>query len=109
PGGAQTISQPVDLLPGSNRIEVMASNEETESLPASVTIDYDAPAREPAAPKVFGLAIGVSTFAAPRFKLKFAHLDAQAFADVWKKQEGRLYSSVEFKVLQNEKATKTSI
>jgi hypothetical protein len=57
-------------------------------------------------PKLYVLAIGVSAYANPDFKLGFAAKDAQDFAAAWTRQKDALYRDVVVKVLTDDKATK---
>jgi len=60
-------------------------------------------------PKLYVLAIGVSNYADPKLKLRFAAKDAQDFAASWERQKGELYREVVVKVLTDDKATKDEV
>jgi hypothetical protein len=60
-------------------------------------------------PKLYVLAIGVSKYKDERYNLSYAHRDAEAFAELWKKQAGLMYREVEARVLTDERATRRNI
>jgi uncharacterized caspase-like protein len=60
-------------------------------------------------PKLYVLAVGVSSYADAKLKLAFAAKDAQDFAASWERQKGALYRDVVVKLLTDETATKDQI
>jgi len=107
----QTLEQIVTLpRPGRNEIQVVASNKESVSEPTQVVVEF-----VPNLPKVrtrpslYVLAVGVSKYEKSGLDLTYAHKDAEEFAKVWKRQEGKVYDTVETKVLTNADATKETI
>ena len=60
-------------------------------------------------PKLYVLAVGVSKYQDPELRLGLAAKDALDFGEVWKKQQGPLYSGVEARVLTDALATKGNI
>ncbi len=60
-------------------------------------------------PKLYVLAVGVSKYQDPELRLGLAAKDALDFGEVWKKQQGPLYSGVEARVLTDAQATKGNI
>src|SRR6202042_683950 len=61
-------------------------------------------------PKLYLLAIGVSAYRSKDIpKLAFAAKDARDFAQAMQRQQGKLYKSVEVKILADDKATKDEI
>jgi hypothetical protein len=106
----QSLQQTVTLLPGENTISLLATNAQATSVPATVTITYQAPAEEfKRQPKLHLLSIGVSEYAQQRLNLRYAHLDARDFARSWDSQRGRLYSDVATKLLTNQDASSPRI
>ena len=105
------IDRTVPLVPGENIISVIAKNENGVSQPASLSITYgEAQARKATMkPDLYLLSIGVSTYAVPQYNLRYADKDAQSIANVFKEQEGKLFASVNTKVLLNDNAQKGAI
>ena len=101
----RTIDREVPLQPGSNTIAVIAANQLATSKPTTVQVFCDAAPLKSDAKKALVLAIGISDYRDPNFKLDFAHRDAQDFADAWMTQQGPLYGSVETHVLTNQQAS----
>ena len=60
-------------------------------------------------PVMWGLAIGVSRYDGTTVDLKYADDDAKSLAESLKKQEGRMFSEVNFETLVNEDVTRDSI
>ncbi len=60
-------------------------------------------------PKLYLVAIGVTRYDNPGFRLKYAAKDARDFAASLKSQEGVLYSKVVAKILTDHQATKDNI
>jgi hypothetical protein len=101
------IDQTVTLDPGDNTIAVIASNENGVSQPAIVRVTYQKP--RVSKPNLYLFAVGVSDYADDRYDLRYAHKDAQAFADLFKSQAGKLFDRVETRVLLNADATRDNI
>ncbi len=101
-GKQATIKQCLALSPGENRISVFASTEQTTSEPEIVRVIWKG--EDVYKPNLYVLSIGVSNYQDIRLNLSFAHKDAEAVADVFKAQQGKLYRNVEIKLLLNEKA-----
>jgi|GEM_PF-3263378 len=55
------------------------------------------------------LAVGVSRYKNPKFDLKYAHDDAEAFAALWKAGGARLYDKVEATTLYDDQATTANV
>jgi len=60
-------------------------------------------------PKLYVLAVGVSKYADPSYRLDFAAKDARDVVAVLEKQKGRLYSDVITTVLTDEEATRDNV
>ena len=118
----------VPVPPGESQVSVIAANRFTTSVPATVRVR----ARQPVAPvaptatanrpvpaaggvqfeirpKLYVLAVGVSTYANPDLKLGFPAKDAQDFVAAWTAQKGELYRDVVVKLLVDDKATKDEV
>ena len=68
------------------------------------------PARPPAqGPKLHVLAIGVSEYQRPEYRLGLAAKDARDFAGAMRSQSGRLYRQVEARTLTDGQATRTAV
>jgi WD40 repeat protein len=101
------IHQTVALEPGRNTISAIARNENAVSQPATVVVSYQKP--QAIKPDLYMLAIGVSDHADTRYDLDYADEDAQAMADIFEGQKGKLFGSVDAKVLLNDDATRDNI
>ncbi len=63
----------------------------------------------PSRPRLFILAVGISNYRVPAYKLGLAAKDASDFAAVLKSQAGRNYADVQTRVLTDAKADRASI
>jgi WD40 repeat protein len=97
--------QSLDLDPGDNVVTVEAENRESTSGPRQLQVHRTSQSKNPPQGKLYVLAIGISNYQDPKFKLSFAHKDASDFVDAWKRQAGRLYSEVEAKLVTDRDAT----
>lgn len=106
------LSHRLRLFPGRNEIAFVAENSAATSDADDCRITLNSPATEQKS-RVYVLSIGIAEYAnAGRDleNLKFAAQDATAFAEAVKNHsDGRLYSSVESKVLLNSEADRGSI
>jgi len=89
----------VQLVPGPNKIQVIAFNSDgsVHSIPAESTVNakYD-PAGKP---QLYALVVGIQSFANPEFNLRFSIADATAIADVLKSKASPLFSKVNIEKL----------
>jgi hypothetical protein len=98
----------IPLQLGTNSIAIVASNEKTSSKPDRREVVYEPGSQS--APNLRVLAIGVSKLRSLRMGNRSASADAQAFARVMTQtQQGRLFASVETKILLDEEATREAI
>ena len=104
-----TFSQQVALSPGANQVSVIAANSVSKSAPVTVNVICQAAPPELVLPNCYLLAIGISQYQKQNLNLKYADLDARAFAAAWQNQQGVVYRTVEAKVITNEEATVRSI
>jgi len=58
---------------------------------------------------LYVLSVGVNRYQNPKYDLKYARQDAEAFARIWKGKAGSLYSSVQTTVLADDKATASGL
>ena len=93
------------------KVSLVAENRFGYSDPAIVSLVWKGrnAADEMLFPKLYLVAIGVTEYDNPDFKLKYAAKDARDFAASMKSQEGGLYSKVVTKVLTDQLATKDNI
>ncbi|MFM8330865.1 MAG: hypothetical protein ACKN9T_04185, partial [Candidatus Methylumidiphilus sp.] len=103
------MTEAITLSPGDNQIVVVASNNSGQSEPLSLTVTLKAKQQDLRKPALYVLAIGVSEYANPGFKLNFAHADAEALGQRLKQEEGKLYREVQVKTLTNAEATRAGI
>jgi hypothetical protein len=112
----------VDLPPQDSEVQLFAENRFGVSTAALVqvkwggapapraTVGSAAPGEFQIQPKLYALAIGVSAYENKDIpRLTFAAKDAQDFAQALQRQTGKLYKSVEVKVLTDTKANKDDI
>ncbi|MEZ6132441.1 MAG: caspase family protein [Planctomycetaceae bacterium] len=117
PGGpderlSMTLSHRLKLFPGRNEVAFIAENSSATSAAEDCRIELSvAGSAEPS--KVYVLSIGIAEYANGGKgvdNLKFAADDATAFAELTKKHNsGRLYGSVETRVLLNSEASRAKI
>jgi len=55
------------------------------------------------------LAIGISNYQKPEYRLRFAAKDAQDFSAAMQRQKGRLYRDVEIRLLTDQRATRDDV
>lgn len=107
------IAREMTLTPGENTISVLASNSDSISPAQTVRVFLRKEARpERVQGSLYIVAMGVSKYknsgpAVP--SLDFAHLDAQAFVETWKRQQGVFYRKVESQLLIDEQATAANL
>ena len=98
-----------DLVPGNNIVQVSLGYKGMWLNPQTVIVQRQAAraADKPVTmlPRLFFFAVGVSDYAKTEISLKYPHADAQALAEIFRAQKGRLYSEVNTKVLTNAEAT----
>ncbi len=102
----------IQLSPGENRIEVVASNGRTQSANVGVTVTYRA-SRNKSQGDVRVLAIGISDYKQrmnSQASLNLAARDAKAFTKAISAHEnGKLYDDVHIRLLTNSDATRARI
>lgn len=93
-----------------SEIQVFAENRNGVSVAALTRVKW-AGAREEfiIKPKLYVLAIGVSDYANPGYRLQLAAKDARDFAQAMSAQKGRLYRDVEVKLLTDKEAHRDDI
>jgi len=97
-------------LGASATITLVARAGERTSEPASVKIAWKGSAKKDLLkPKLYVLAIGVSQYRDPSLVLRYAANDAGDIAAALRQQEGRLYGTVEIRVLRDDEATLSHI
>jgi len=95
----------VELVPGENRITLIAVNDkEAESVPVTITVTYRPPAADPTLPAAYVLAVGVTAYGEAIGELPFAAKDAQDIARAVAGQEGRQYRHVAVRLLTDGQA-----
>lgn len=97
--------RPFTLQPGRNVISVTAANAAgtVESTPIEAVVHVQAKARQPA---LYVLAVGVSNYRDSALKLRYAANDATAVIDTLRRQEPRLFTSVQVRPLLDGDATR---
>jgi len=93
-------------------VSVIAQNRSAASEPSTIRLRWKGTvAKEEfeVKPKLYVLAIGVSTYQDADLRLDLASKDALDFSAAWNEQKGLLYSAVEVKALTDAQATKGNI
>ena len=110
-GGEREVQVP--LRDASSTIQLFAENRNGVSTPASLRVNWAAPARTAEStilkPKLYVLAVGVAKYQNPTFNLGLPSKDARDFAAVLTRQKGLLYSDVQVRLLVDADATKDNI
>ena len=101
------VRRDIPLKQGENLIVVYAVNNLGQSAEQAVTVVYR-PSRI-RKPDLYILAIGVRDYAHNRLDLEYADTDAQAIVDVFRGQEGLLFTQVKTRLLLNEQASEDNI
>ena len=100
----------VEIPEKDSEISIIAKNENASSVPASVRIKWTGKSKtDILKPKLYVLAVGVSSYKDKSLSLQFAAKDANDFANIMAKQKGMLYSDVELKLLTDDKSSKNNI
>ena len=96
----------VPLFTGANRITAIAYDEQGFSSNPRY-VDVTSKRTDGVKPNLYVMAVGISKYPklAAKWKLDYAHTDAQALTKALKAQEGSMYGKVMSSVLTNEKAT----
>lgn len=101
------------LPAGDAAIQVFAENRNAASAPAQLTIAQLKPAGgasvERPKPRLFVLAVGISSYDNPDYRLEFAAKDAADFAAAMQKQQGALYGEVEVRLLTDARARRGAV
>jgi WD40 repeat protein len=115
-GAGKSVKESGDLsvpIPARDcEVSVIVENRHAASLPATVRLLWKGIATREEfriKPKLYVLAVGVSTYQDSELRLSLAAKDALDFGEVWKKQKGPLYSGVEARVLTDAQATKGNV
>ena len=93
-------------------MSVIAENRHAASEPATIRLRWKGTASKDEfeiKPKLYVLAVGVSTYQDADLRLDLAAKDALDFGAAWNDQRGRLYSGVEVRTLTDAQATKGNI
>lgn len=100
----------VALPPQDAEIQITAENRWGTSIPGVVRVRYTGQRTPPVAAGTLRIvAIGVSEYENPRYRLGLPSKDAQDFSQLFASQTGRLYGKVELNVLTDRKADRTAV
>lgn len=105
----------VPIPPQDSVINLFAENKNGVSVPAILILVWKGSVPAMAKddfevkPKLYVLAVGVSDYDNPKYKLGLAAKDARDFAEALQKQKARLYREVEVKLLTNRKANRDEV
>jgi hypothetical protein len=89
-------------------VAVIAENRYATSEPARIRLRWQGQAHFEIRPKLYVLAVGVSSYPPPH-GLGYPAKDAKDFVEVLERQRGRLYRDIEVRVMTDAKATHDSI
>lgn len=94
----------VALIEGENRFEVQAASADGswEAEPAVRVLRYESRLQPPVLRMV---AVGISRYAEPAYRLRFAREDAETLAELFRRRGGTLYQKVEVTPLLDSEAT----
>ena len=112
-GNANEVTIPIP--PQDSVIHLFAENRNGVSVPAILMVMWKgaAPAKSKdefeVKPKLYVLAVGVSDYDNPKYKLGLAAKDAKDFAAALQNQKGKLYREVEVKLLSDKKASRDEV
>jgi len=113
PNAAAEVREVTVVIPSENsEVLLFAENKYGISSPVSIRLTWAGTKPKPAAdekPKLYVLAVGVSAYRNPDYRLHFAAKDADDFAAVVQKQKGALYSDVIVKLLTDENAGRDEV
>jgi WD40 repeat protein len=94
-------------------VSVVAENVHASSEPANIRLRWRGTVAKredvQSKPRLYVLAVGVSEYQKPDLRLNLAAKDALDFAGSWADQKGKLYSSVDVRMLTDAQATKANI
>lgn len=113
PGDAREITVPVPAR--DSEIMLFAENRHGVSTPAVIRLSWKGAVPEQkqpefqVKPKLYVLAIGVSNYQKPEYRLRFAAKDARDFSAAMQRQKGRLYRDVEVRLLTDQSATRDDV
>jgi Caspase domain len=98
----------VPIPPRDCEVEIAAVAGGVASAPARLPLRWKAPGQR-ARQRLFVLAVGISKYQDPAYRLDYAAQDAADVAAAWRRAEDRGYSAVETWLLRDEKATRDAI
>jgi hypothetical protein len=99
----------VTLPPGEAGVTLTAHAVDADGLQAREDLHLTHNVNGGALGNLYVLAVGVSRYQNPKYNLKYATPDANAFADLWLGQQGALYQKVEVTRLTDDQATSANI
>jgi Caspase domain/WD domain, G-beta repeat len=98
----------VPIPPRDCVVEIVAEAGGVASAPARLPLRWAA-ASPPVRRRLFVLAVGISRYQDPAYRLDYAAQDAVDFEAAWKRAAGRSYGAVETRLLTDERATRDAI
>jgi WD40 repeat protein len=107
PGGDK-VERQVPLLPGRNRIRVVARSRAGTGQPVLIDVDYQPPLPPKGRPNQYVLAVGVGKYRDAELQaqpLEYPAIDAESVADVFRSPRLPLFEDPQARTLINEQAT----
>ena len=104
-----TVSLAVTVPKKSGTLSIVARNRFGYSDPVEFKVNYLGAEREMLKPNLYIFSIGVANYQDKSIALEYSAKDANDFANVFKKQQGKLYRDVVIKTLTDSNADKNAI
>ncbi|SEM18405.1 WD domain-containing protein, G-beta repeat-containing protein [Syntrophus gentianae] len=100
PREGETLEMSIPVPEQNSEVAIIVENRFAKSEPATLRLRWKGEAiRRPVKPKLYILAVGVSTYKDESLKLNYAHADAEAFVKLMDGQKGLLYEDVKSMLL----------
>ncbi len=105
----ETRSLTIELPSDDAEVQMIAENAAGASVPVVVRVRYQGEKKAAAGNDLYVLAVGVSAYDNPEYRLGLAAKDAEDFVKLIRKQEGSLYRKVVVRTLVDSSASKLSV
>jgi len=103
-------TEELELSPGENLITILARNRYAQANPVNIRVKRRVKKIEELfKPELYLLAVGVSRYKEPDYRLRYARADAEAVVKTFRRMEGKLFRKVHVRLLVDEEATKDNL
>ncbi len=100
PKEGETLEMSIPVPEQDTEVAIIAENRFAKSEPATLRLSWKGEAiRAPVKPRLYILAVGVSTYKDESLQLSYAHADAEEFVKLMLRQKGHLYEDVKAMLL----------